>query len=99
MSVRWLDDPTLDVVRLEECPNAIGWEDENGYIYVHATSRRGASEWIDQYLVDMLEGEEGDFMPDDDELTYGYYKLGPDGLVMPCSVSDDQALLIWTYGG
>lgn len=99
MSFKWLDNPTLDLVHLEEFPGMVGWEEDTGYIHVHAAFMRGAQRWIDRYLVDMLDGEEGEFMPDDDEMHFGFYKPGDSDAIVPCDANDEQALPIWTYGG
>lgn len=95
--MKWLDDPTVDVVRLEGFPGVVGWEDEDGNIFVCSHFAREAADWIGQYLLDMLGGRY-DLTPDVNALHWGLYKPGPNDSIVACEPGDEEAVPIYTLG-
>lgn len=91
---KWLDDPTLDV---EKRDGIIGWEDEEGNIFVCTEDAKLASWWIGDFFIDLYGGIRGTYDPDEDSLSFNYVK--PVGeTIVPCSKEDPQALPIYGFG-
>lgn len=93
--LKWLDDPTLDV---ETRGGLVGWEDDNGNIFVCTEDAKLASWWIGDFLLDLTGGVEGDYDPTEDSLSFGYFKQAGETIV-PCGKDDTQALPIYEYRG